>query len=224
MLAASVLISDMAMTLLFPVGLTVHNSYVFVEQSLWWFYDTEQQSHSFTAAWSFHYLITNELHCDYNTWTLHAASDTRRSELTRSRDINRSTLRMCILLFTHTLAHTFVHIYIYIYRSYTQAQTLRNFNLWWSEGSHGTTGKHSTLSHMFAIDDLRKSRGLHLVNAYRHGLYIYQSMPAGVAQSRHTFVGGTVGKMTDTRKQKAEKASEMPIKHSLCVGNMQIGQ
>ena len=24
-----------------------------------------------------------------------------------------------------------------------------------------------------------------------------------------------VGKMTDTRKQKAEKASEMPIKHSL---------
>ena len=32
-----------------------------------------------------------------------------------------------------------------------------------------------------------------------------------------------VGKMTDTRKQKAEKASEMPIKHSLLVGNMQIG-
>ena len=31
-----------------------------------------------------------------------------------------------------------------------------------------------------------------------------------------------VGKMTDTRKQKAEKASEMPIKHSLFVGNMQI--
>ena len=42
-------------------------------------------------------------------------------------------------------------------------------------------------------------------------------MPAGVAQSRHAFVGGTVstwGKMTDTRKQKAEKASKMPIKHS----------
>ena len=31
------------------------------------------------------------------------------------------------------------------------------------------------------------------------------------------------GKMTDTRKQKAEKASEMPIKHSLFVGNMQVG-
>ena len=30
--------------------------------------------------------------------------------------------------------------------------------------------------------------------------------------------------MIDTRKQKAEKASEMPIKHSLLVGNMQIGQ
>ena len=40
-------------------------------------------------------------------------------------------------------------------------------------------------------------------------------------------VGGTdsehVGKMTDIRKQKAEKASEMPIKHSPFVGNMQIG-
>ena len=35
------------------------------------------------------------------------------------------------------------------------------------------------------IDDLRKSRGLHSVSAYR-------SRPAGVAQSRHAFVGGTV--------------------------------
>ena len=40
----------------------------------------------------------------------------------------------------------------------------------------------------FIIDDLRKSRGLHSVNAYGHGLY----MLAGVAQSRHAFVGGTV--------------------------------
>ena len=32
-----------------------------------------------------------------------------------------------------------------------------------------------------------------------------------------------MGKMTDTRKQKTEKASEMPIKLSLFVGNMQIG-
>ena len=30
---------------------------------------------------------------------------------------------------------------------------------------------------------------------------VYRSRPAGVAQSRHAFVGGTVGKMTDTRKQ-----------------------
>ena len=37
-------------------------------------------------------------------------------------------------------------------------------------------------------------RGLHSVSAYRHGLYIYRSMPAGVAQSRHAFVGGTVSK------------------------------
>ena len=44
----------------------------------------------------------------------------------------------------------------------------------------------------YVIDDLRKSSGLHSVNAYRHALYyIYQSMPAGVAQSRHVFVGGT---------------------------------
>ena len=32
-----------------------------------------------------------------------------------------------------------------------------------------------------------------------------------------------MGKMTDTRKQKAEKTSEMLIKHSLFLGNMQIG-
>ena len=51
----------------------------------------------------------------------------------------------------------------------------------------------------------------------------YRSMPAGVAQSRHAFVGGYSehgGKMTDTRKQKAEKASKMPIKHSLLAGNV----
>ena len=41
-------------------------------------------------------------------------------------------------------------------------------------------------------DDLRKSRGLNSVSAYRHGLYIYRSMPAGVMQSSHAFVGGTV--------------------------------
>ena len=43
------------------------------------------------------------------------------------------------------------------------------------------------------IGDLRKSRGLHSVRAFGHGpVYIYRSMPAGVAQSRYTFVGGTV--------------------------------
>ena len=47
----------------------------------------------------------------------------------------------------------------------------------------------------------------------------------GVALSRHAFVGGYsehVGKMTDTSNQKAEKASEMLIKHSLFMGNMQV--
>ena len=60
------------------------------------------------------------------------------------------------------------------------------------------------------IDDLRKSGRLHSVRTFGHGhVYIYRSMPAGVAQSRHAFVGGYsahVGKMTDTRKQKAKKS------------------
>ena len=38
------------------------------------------------------------------------------------------------------------------------------------------------------IEDLRKSRRLHSISAYRHGLY----GPVGVVQSRRTFVGGTV--------------------------------
>ena len=45
------------------------------------------------------------------------------------------------------------------------------------------------------IEDLRKSRGLHSVRAFGHGpvyIYIYRSLPAGVAQSRHAFVGATV--------------------------------
>ena len=39
-------------------------------------------------------------------------------------------------------------------------------------------------------------------------IYIYRSMPAGVAQSRHAFVGGFnehVGKVTDTRKQRQKR-------------------
>ena len=58
---------------------------------------------------------------------------------------------------------------------------------------------------LFLVDDLQKSRGLHSVSAYRHGLYIYRSMPAGIAQSSYAFVGGYtehVGKMTDTHKQR----------------------
>ena len=61
-------------------------------------------------------------------------------------------------------------------------------------------------------------QGTALGKSLRAWTCIYRSMPAGVAQSRHTFVGSTVstvGKMTDTRKQKAEKASEMPIKQTL---------
>ena len=69
-------------------------------------------------------------------------------------------------------------------------------------------------------------QGTALGKSLRAWTCIYRSMPAGVAQSRHVFVGGYseyVRKMTDTRKQKAEKVSEMPINHSLFVGNTQIG-
>ena len=69
-------------------------------------------------------------------------------------------------------------------------------------------------------------QGTALGKSLRAWTCIYRSMPASVAQSRRAFVGGYsehVGKMTDTRKQKAEKASEMPIKHSLLTGNVLIG-
>ena len=60
-------------------------------------------------------------------------------------------------------------------------------------GSFGDfLGFHLSNQTMSSIDCLRKSRGLHSVSAYRHGLYIYRSMPAGGEQSRHAFVGGTV--------------------------------
>ena len=79
---------------------------------------------------------------------------------------------------------------------------------------------------MLSTDDLWKSRGLHSVSAYRHDLYI-QVNACGCSAGSQAFVGGSVstgvGEMTDTRKQKAEKVSEMPIKRSLFVGNMQIG-
>ena len=43
------------------------------------------------------------------------------------------------------------------------------------------------------IDDLWKSRGLHSLSAYGHGpVYIYRSMPVGVARSRHAFVRDAV--------------------------------
>ena len=120
-----------------------------------------------------------------------------------------ASCRSLTLLHTHPRAH--------IYRSYTHAHTLRNFNLWWSEGSHGTTGKHSTLSRTFATDDLRKSRGLHSVNAYRHGLYIYQSLPADVAQSRRAFAGGTVSTWARWRIP----ANKRQKRHQKCRSNTQ---
>ena len=71
-----------------------------------------------------------------------------------------------------------------------------------------------------------KIQGTALGKSLRAWTCISRSMPAGVAQSRLAFVGGYsehVGKMTDTRKQKAKKASEMLIKCSPFMGNMQIG-
>ena len=69
-------------------------------------------------------------------------------------------------------------------------------------------------------------QGTALGKSLRAWTCIYRSRPAGVAQSRHTFVGGYsehMGKMMDTRKQKAEKASEMLIRHSLLTGKVQLG-
>ena len=54
----------------------------------------------------------------------------------------------------------------------------------------------------------------------KHHVYLL----TGVVQSRSREYSEYVRKMTDIRKQKAEKASELPIKHSLFVGIMQIGQ
>ena len=48
------------------------------------------------------------------------------------------------------------------------------------------------MTYILSIDDLRKSRGPHSVRAFGHGPVSYRSMPAGIAQSRHAFVGSTV--------------------------------
>ena len=78
------------------------------------------------------------------------------------------------------------------------------------------------------IDDLLKSTGLHSISAYCRGpVYIYIGPCLRVVRRVGTLLLGYnehVRKMTDTRKQRQKiKASEMPIKHSLFVGNMQFG-
>ena len=93
-----------------------------------------------------------------------------------------------------------------------------------------TTGlqKWLPVKYTLSIDELRKSKGLHSVSAYGHGpVYIYRSRPAGEAQSRHAFVGGTwasehVGKMTDTRKQKEKKKKKKP--HQTCRSDSRFPQ
>ena len=70
------------------------------------------------------------------------------------------------------------------------------------------------------IDDLRKSSGLHSVRAFEHGPICGRSVEL------ERFCWGYiehVGKMTDSREQKAEKALKMPTTHSLLAGNVQIG-
>ena len=111
---------------------------------------------------------------------------------------------------------------LFLFQIYTLCYTVDHYQ----NDSVLKMGSGENLSNVLPIDDLRKSRGLHSVRAFGHGP-VYR----GVAQSRLAFVGGGggggysehVGKMTDTRKQKAEKASEMPIKRSLLAGNVQIG-
>ena len=56
----------------------------------------------------------------------------------------------------------------------------------------------------YAIDDLQRSRGLHSVSAYRHGLYY----ACGCSAELSRFCWGYtehVGKMTDTRKQRQKR-------------------
>ena len=58
-----------------------------------------------------------------------------------------------------------------------------------------------------AVDDLRKSRGLHSVSAYRYGLYIQVHACRCSAELSRYCWGYTehVGKMTDTRKQRQKR-------------------
>ena len=77
------------------------------------------------------------------------------------------------------------------------SSTLQHLNPPEQRSCNGLTGWQNTAQIRAScddcwIDDLRKSRGLHSISAYKHGLYIYRSMPAGVAQSSHAFVGGTL--------------------------------
>jgi len=85
------------------------------------------------------------------------------------------------------------------------------------------------------IDDLRKSRGLHSVRSFGHGpvcmlLLVVQWACGEDNNNNNSYIAlypvkiyKLAALITDTCKQKAEKASEMPIKHSLLGGNMQIG-
>ena len=92
----------------------------------------------------------------------------------------------------------------------------------------GSAERPPRLSHSSDNGNRRSSeiQGTALGKSLRAWTCIYRSMPAGVAQCRHAFVGGTVstwGRWRIPVNKKAEKASEMPIKHLLLAGNVQIG-
>ena len=94
----------------------------------------------------------------------------------------------------------------------------------------GDVLSHSTIVNAYIELNRRSSeiQGTALGKCLRAWTCIDRSMPAGVVQSRHAFVGGTVSTWGRWRipvnKTEAGNASEMPIKRSLFVGNMQIVQ
>ena len=80
----------------------------------------------------------------------------------------------------------------YSFDEYFQLGSRRNVGPVKNQLASPNTSIYGSRRNIRPIDDLRKSRELYSVSAYRHGLYIYRSMPEGVAQSSHAFVGGTL--------------------------------
>ena len=88
--------------------------------------------------------------------------------------------------------------------------------------SYGNTKMRNELGNRRSLE----IQGAALRKSLRAWTCIYKVHACGFSAEQTCFCWGYsehVGKMMDTCKQKAEKAIEMPIKHSLLVENAQIG-